>query len=861
MTQPAKRFRVALSFPGEHRARVEKIAELLVSKLGREKILYDKWYEAEFARPGLGFYLPKLYHDESDLIAIFLCKEYNAKVWCGLEWRAVFDLITQKKYDQVMLLRADDIDVSEIPGLYTGDGCFDMRNKSDADVASAILSRLGEPTAPKTHRAFTSKLPVVNPLLIGRKKELPFLDRAWADPGTNFVQVIATGGTGKTALVDKWFRSHLGEADIFGWSFYSQGAAADRHASSDPFFAEILRWLSIEIEPTASVYAKADAVASRLREERVLLLLDGVEPLQDAEGALRDSALKALLQELDTENRGLAICTTRVRIDIPDDPPRVLSLDLDNLTPERGAEYLRSLKVEGTDEELQKASQEYWNHALALTLLGTYLVDFCAADVRRRIEIPKLAVPEVRQGAHASRVIAAYDRMFVGKPEAAILRAVGYFNRPAEPAALKLVLPKMEDRKYRAALNRLHDARLILTTDPAKPLDCHPLIREHFASEATRKVHARLYEHYKTQAPERPDTLEEMTPLFYAVYHGCQAGRHQETLDNVYFGRIRRGGKAYLNQKLGAYGTDLSLLASFFETPWTQPVATLAPTVQPWVLNEAGFALRAVGRLADAVAPMLAAAEAGVELEDWEIAAISYGNISGLHLTTGNVPEAVAAGRQAVDFAGRGAEWAHRVGRRTDLADALHQSGDFAGAKRLFAEAERLLGEREPTRPLLHLSWGHRYCDLLLGQSQTAEVLRRASQTLEWAKGDGGLLHIGLDYLSLGCAHPPGSAEAAHHLDQAVNFLRQSGQLDELSRGLLARGMPHDLEEVFRIATRSGMRLFLADYHLAMTRRALAAGDRVKAREHFDKAETLVNETGYHRRDPELEELRCGAGW
>jgi hypothetical protein len=43
MTQPSKnRFRVALSFPGEHRTRGEKIAEALAAHLTRERILYDK---------------------------------------------------------------------------------------------------------------------------------------------------------------------------------------------------------------------------------------------------------------------------------------------------------------------------------------------------------------------------------------------------------------------------------------------------------------------------------------------------------------------------------------------------------------------------------------------------------------------------------------------------------------------------------------------------------------------------------------------------------------------------------------------------------------------------------------------------
>ena len=110
LTPPAKsrRFRVALSFPGEHRPRVEKIAEALAVPLRRDEILYDRWYDAEFAKPHLGVSLPKLYRDESHLSVVFLCKEYE-KDWCGLEWRALLDLIKRKEYDRLMLLRLDGI--------------------------------------------------------------------------------------------------------------------------------------------------------------------------------------------------------------------------------------------------------------------------------------------------------------------------------------------------------------------------------------------------------------------------------------------------------------------------------------------------------------------------------------------------------------------------------------------------------------------------------------------------------------------------------------------------------------------------------------------------------------------------------
>jgi tetratricopeptide (TPR) repeat protein len=743
----------------------------------------------------------------------------------------------------------------EIPPVMNHIVYIDLAGKDKAAAREKLLNEIRPESQrpPDRPRTYISKLPTVDPTLLGRDTELAFLDQAWADSAVNIVQIIAAGGTGKTALVDKWFRRHLNEATAFGWSFYSQGTSENRQTSSDPFFADILRFFKLTVDPTASVYAKAEALAEQLRKERVLLILDGCEPLQDAAGDMKDSALKALLQELATQNKGLVVCTTRVRInDVPDDPPRAQSIDLDNLDPEYGAEYLRYLGVDGTDEELRKASTAYGNHALALTLLGTYLVDFCDRDVRRRIEIPKLMVDEVKAGAHARHVMAAYAAMFEGKPELEILRALAYFDRPAESAALKLVLPAMPDLKYKAALKRLRAARLILTADPTAPLDCHPLIREHFAAEmretapdAFRDGHSRLYEYYLKQAPQQPDTLEKMTPLFYAVYHGCQAGRHQEMFDEVYYTRIVRGNEFYLLRKLGAFGSNLYLLANLFDVPWTVPIPSLSAAKQTWVVSSAASALRALGRIADAAGPMRAAAEARVKEASWENAAINYGNLTELHLALGNVNEAIAAARQAVDFADRSGYWQQRSSRTADLADAIHQSGDLTESDRLFEQAEHL----QTDNPVLYAVRGYQYCDLLLSQGQNTEVVRRATLALVIAERYHQLLSIGLDHLSLGRANPPGSVESATHLNQAVDYLRRGGALNRLPLALLARGTQRDLDEVFRIASRSGMRLHLTDYHLAMARLH-------KSREHFLKAEALIAETGYHRRDAELEALR-----
>jgi hypothetical protein len=52
------------------------------------------------------------------------------------------------------------------------------------------------------------------------------------------------------------------------------------------------------------------------------------------------------------------------------------------------------------------------------------------------------------------------------------------------------------------------------------------------------------------------------------------------------------------------------------------------------------------------------------------------------------------------------------------------------------------------------------------------------------------------------------------------------------------------------------MRLHLTDYHLESARLCLAMGDKhPEAQDHYEKAKTLIDETGYHRRNKELEEL------
>ena len=751
-----------------------------------------------------------------------------------------------------------------------------------------------------------AKLPSTSPDLFGRENELAALDAAWENPAINVISLVAFGGVGKTALVSKWLSqlgrdNYRGAARVFGWSFYNQGAAEGRQVSADPFIAAALEWFDDSDPTKGSPWDKGERLAELIKQERTLLILDGLEPLQNPPpvetGRIKDPALCSLLRELARQNPGLVVISTRLTVDDLKDyaGSSAVELDLENLSPKAGAAHLKHLGVNGADNDLETASVEFGGHALALTLLGTYLTTVYHGDVNQRDKRPHLFNVH-GQGPHAGRVMAEYEQSFDGRAELDILRLMGLFDRPAEASALDALRQKpaieglterlqgLSHANWQFAVTSLRTARLLAEPGPNAPdtLDCHPLLREYFGEEvrtgnpkAWREAHSRLYEFYKSSAKEFPDTVEEMVPLYAAVIHGCQAGRHQESLDEVYSRRIQRGDEFFNGLKLGAIGADLSTLSGFFDDPWHNPIKSLTEAGKAYVLIEAGFALRAFGRLAEATQPTFAGLQILIALKNWRDAAIAASGLSQLYVAIGDLPQALDYARQGVDQIDCCGDAFHRVSKRTALADVLHQAGRLDEAAAAFSEAEDMQRERQPESPLLHALLGFRYCDLLLSLGKYVEVQCRARQTLVWTTQHGGLLDKALDLLSLGRAEVARAqsegtrsySEAVIHLDAAVDGLRKAEQQQHLPRGLLARAELYrvtgaldrarrDVDEAFSIATRGGMRLHEADCHLEYARLFLACGEKENARDSLAKAQALIEQTGYHRRDEDLRSIQ-----
>ena len=134
-----KRFRIAFSFAGEKRAFVEATAQILAQRFGEDKILYDKFHEAEFARFDLGIYLPKLYSEQSNLIVSVLCANYDQKRWTGWEWVHIYGLLTKADGYRVIYSR---FDYANADGLSHVAGFVELDEKTPEQFATLILQRL-----------------------------------------------------------------------------------------------------------------------------------------------------------------------------------------------------------------------------------------------------------------------------------------------------------------------------------------------------------------------------------------------------------------------------------------------------------------------------------------------------------------------------------------------------------------------------------------------------------------------------------------------------------------------------------------------------------------------------------------------
>jgi hypothetical protein len=727
-------------------------------------------------------------------------------------------------------------------------------------VIAAAACRVGHRRTAQ-HFVDISRLPeTAYERLVGRETEIKYLDDAWADRKINILSLIAEGGAGKSALVNEWLRrlqaDDYRDAEIvLGWSFYSQGSK-ERSTSAEGFFNWTLDRLGIKIEGTtfSSATAKGEAIAEVIGKRRLLLVLDGCEPLQHGpdsqRGELKDPSLRALLRRFAAmpraETQGLVVLTSRLAVkDIARWKEGAASVvDVEKLSDEAGAELLRDNSVWGTDKQLKGAAHSFGGHPLALGLLASFLKETQFGDIRRRDHIRHLFLDVDNPGHdHAKRVMESYEREWLSAQPLllAIMHMIGLFDRPASGDCLKVLLENpvisgfpelisdVSEEGWNRAISRLRDVRLLSPGDASNSnsLDAHPLVRDWFGDRFRQRhvrgwavAHGRLYEYLRDTTKEgKTPTLEDLAPLQQAVVHGCSAGRHQEAWDQVFQNRLVRKlptGQIenYMRLHLGAAGSVLASVSWFFSKPYQNPSLLISPRDKSRVLGEAATCLRALGRFREALQ-----AQRG-QLEDLQTVhydskysshkisdrlAIILSHLAQMELSIGDIAAAQDSASQSVRLIDRGKHIFWKVACRAVAAAVVHAKGQRDVAEHLFEQAELQLLSRGSG--FLFSTAAYQFCELLLAKADWLAAVDKARKALEFSRRNiplevalltliVGRADLGLLLSECGtgyCSTKQGRSahDLSIRLDRVVNELRSAETCEHLPRGLFARAVFH----------------------------------------------------------------------
>jgi hypothetical protein len=128
---------VALSFAGEDREYVDKVAEIL-REMGIQ-VFYDKYEEIDLWGKNLYTHLDDVYQNKSKYCVMFISKYYKEKLWTNHERESAQARAFEGREEYILPARFDN---TEIPGIRKTTGYINLSNLSAEEFAYKIAKKV-----------------------------------------------------------------------------------------------------------------------------------------------------------------------------------------------------------------------------------------------------------------------------------------------------------------------------------------------------------------------------------------------------------------------------------------------------------------------------------------------------------------------------------------------------------------------------------------------------------------------------------------------------------------------------------------------------------------------------------------------
>jgi hypothetical protein len=130
-------FEVALSFAGENRAYVEKVAKHLKEK--SITFFYDDYEKTKLWGKDLYVYLDEVYQKKARYCVMFISSYYAEKLWANHERKSALARAFKEKGEYILPARFDN---TEIPGILPTIGYIDLSSLAPEEFGKLIIEKL-----------------------------------------------------------------------------------------------------------------------------------------------------------------------------------------------------------------------------------------------------------------------------------------------------------------------------------------------------------------------------------------------------------------------------------------------------------------------------------------------------------------------------------------------------------------------------------------------------------------------------------------------------------------------------------------------------------------------------------------------
>jgi tetratricopeptide (TPR) repeat protein len=648
---------------------------------------------------------------------------------------------------------------------------------------------------------------------VGRTELLKNIQNDWKNNQVRIVGLIGIGGEGKSSLarhwVDETIRDDIQEKPegVFWWGFYE-------NSSIDEFFDTAIQFLTagkLDPQDYPSIFAKAHLVAAMLTKGRYLFILDGIELFQykdgDLYGLLKSGALREFLEFFASPGHN-SFCIVTSRLPLIDliKYSSYNQVEVKPLLPFEGRSLLRKLGVKGPDSQLNHLVNSWDNHALALSLIGSYIVEKYAGNSLEFEEYPFLQADNPVQ-----RLLSRYDQ-YMSETEKIFLTLFAAFRIPLSEPGLFSIFRNEESKcglldqffrmgsdSFEKLIRKLCDYRILRHNTEAENYSCHPLIHEYYDhllmqldNTEISIFHSEIMDYYLShfETATVPNTLNDLNPVIEATHHCCSAGRYDEAFI-ILRDKIHHEDEHIINQKFAAWETALAINLEFFPNDYMK----LDPLVtdiehKSLLINEVGLCFMNLGKLAESLPFFKRASEISISIENSHDASHDFMNLSELYADIGDLRSSLQMAEKALTFALKAGDKRDECDARCRHATSAFLLGDVRTAEEEYKKSESLQRELLPNRPFLFGLRGIQYGYFLL-KSNNHDLARQVTETnlllCEQNKAFRSIIqcHQLLGYLDM---LENRDDQSSAHLETALNLARSRENRHLIIKSLILMG-------------------------------------------------------------------------